>query len=428
MNILRKCLLVSLVAAAIGLSGCSDMGLGLRRGVSPVLDATAVQQAASNQAAIIDALSADAGYSPNGPVDYYEVAEAGFNYVDDQCSAYFDSIFFVDRGRNQLKSGLAAAGATTAAILGLTNASTMSLAIVASAFGFASTATDIAAGTYLYALPPATTQGLVVKLQTAYREGAAANRARINSRTAAYFAIQRYLSLCLPPTIEAEVAKQVNAAVAVGVPTNRGSLVSIETGSSLQIRRPAVFGPPPVTRRQVASVRVTNPNSPVTKGSVVPADVLLRSYVRQVQAALCVPREDRHDGEMNAATILAIKTYLGAMSIPPPAKINPIAPDLQPVLQKAIDQVQDCSAKGLANAFEVGAYGVAADSASVIKDVQDRINTKLRKNGSHTVIEETGVFDAKTRNAIEELRGLANMPPLNGEMSKDFEHFLFSNN
>ena len=175
-------------------------------------------------------------------------------------------------------------------------------------------------------------------------------------------------------------------------------------------------------------VRITNPETPVTKAPVIASDVVLRSYVRQVQAALCVPRDDRHDGELNATTILAVKTYLGAMSIPAPAKINPLAPDLQPVLQRAIDAVQDCGTKGFANAFEVGAYGVAADSASVIKDVQSRINVKLRKKGSATIIDETGVFDVKTRNAIEELRGLANMPPLNGEMSKEFEHFLFSNN
>ena len=240
--------------------------------------------------------------------------------------------------------------------------------------------------------------------------------------------MQRYLSLCLPPTIEAEVAKQVNAAIAVGVPTSRGSLVSVQTGSTLQVRRPVVVGPPPLTRRIVATVRPTSPTSTVTKGTSVSIDVALQSYVRQVQAALCVPREDRHDGELNATTILAIKTYLSAMSMTPPARIDPLSPGLQPALQKAIDDVQDCAAKGFANAFEVGAYGVASDPGSVIKDVQSRINAKLQKKGSHTVIEETGAFDAKTRNAIEELRGLANMPPLNGEMTKEFEHFLFSSN
>ncbi len=141
---------------SFGLVGCNE--LGLRRGPAPVLDATAVQTAASNQETIIQALADDAGVHGNPTDYYYRVAEAGFNFVDDQCQAYFDTIFFIDRERSQIKSGLAAAGATTAAILGVTNASTLSMSVVASAFGFASATTDIVAGTYLYSLPPSTTQ------------------------------------------------------------------------------------------------------------------------------------------------------------------------------------------------------------------------------------------------------------------------------
>jgi hypothetical protein len=225
-----------LAVAMLGTAGCSD--IGLRRGISPVLDANAVVAATSNQTTIINALIADAGQDPSQP-DFYKVAQAGFNYIDDQCNAYFDEMFFLDRGRSQVKSGLAAAGATTAAVLGLTNASTMSLSIVAAAFGFASNATDILAGTYLYALPPATTQGFVNRLQNAMRDSAAANAANINSRPAAYFAIQRYLSLCLPPTIEEEITRQIVSSTAVGVTAGRGSLVSVETGSSLPAR-PAI--------------------------------------------------------------------------------------------------------------------------------------------------------------------------------------------
>ena len=108
----------------ISLSGCADTSL--RTGISPVLDVASVQSAAANQATIVEALAADAGLAPGDPEYYYRAAEAGFNFVDDQCSAYFDYMFFFDRRRNELKSGLATAGATTGAILGLTNASTMS--------------------------------------------------------------------------------------------------------------------------------------------------------------------------------------------------------------------------------------------------------------------------------------------------------------
>jgi hypothetical protein len=205
-----------LFVLTFSLTGCAD--LGLRKGISPVLDASAVETAAMNQGAIIDALAREAGYPhPEDPstVNYYDVARAGFNYVDDQCRSYFDEMFFIDRGRSQVKSGLAAASATTAAILGVTNASTLTMSVVASAFGFASSATDIVSGTYLYALPPATTEGLVSRLQAKYRDDAAKAQGDINSRTEAYYRIQTYLALCLPPRIEAEIVNAVNGATIV---------------------------------------------------------------------------------------------------------------------------------------------------------------------------------------------------------------------
>lgn len=299
-----------LAVAMLATAGCSD--IGLRRGISPVLDANAVVAATNNQTTIINALIADAGQDPSQP-DYYKVAQAGFNYIDDQCNAYFDEMFFLDRGRSQVKSGLAAAGSTTVAILGLTNASALSLSIVATAFGFASNATDILAGTYLYALPPATTQGFVNRLQTAMRDSAAANAANINSRPAAYFAIQRYLSLCLPPTIEAEITKQIAASTAVGLPAGRGSLVSVEVGSSLPVR--------PASKIRVVEIR--NPTAPLRPPSgggkppltnpdgVNPVErSLSQKTIRDWQIGLCVTDADNNpirDGKLGGK-VGAIRT------------------------------------------------------------------------------------------------------------------------
>jgi hypothetical protein len=211
----------------LGLAGCA--GFDQRNGLDPVIDSTSVQTASYNKSVILDALARDVRVDPNDSGYYYKVTEAGFNYVDDQCTSYFVYLFHLDRGREQLKTGLTAASATTAAILGVTKASAPSLAIVAAAFGLASTGTDIVAGTYLYRLPPATTQGFVAKLQLAYRDGAAANRALINSPTSAYYHIQRYLSLCLPPTIEAEVTKQISSAGAIAVPSGTGAFFDVQS-------------------------------------------------------------------------------------------------------------------------------------------------------------------------------------------------------
>ena len=109
---------------------------------------------------------------------------AGFNYVDDQCTAYFDQLYFIDRERGQLKSGLAAASGTTAAILGVTNASTLTMSVVASAFGFASAATDILAGTYFTPFPPpprwvsSTTSRLPIAVQRLGRASTSIRRRR----------------------------------------------------------------------------------------------------------------------------------------------------------------------------------------------------------------------------------------------------------
>jgi hypothetical protein len=398
--------LLVLPIVTLGLTGCNE--LGLRKGPAPVLDAASVQAAAFNQRAIIDALAQDAGYNLHGNVNYYQVALAGFNYVDDQCGAYFDEIFFLDRGRNQIKSGLAAASATTAAILGVTNASTLSLAVVASAFGFASSATDILAGTYLYSLPPAVTQGFVNKLQTAFREGVAANPANINSPASAYYAIQRYLSLCLPPTIETEIANQINATTAVGVPTGPGSLVSLRTGSSPTPPRAPFVGPAPLRKEQVRSNIISSLRSPVTVTETQQGPTS-DSFIRQVKAALCVPEKD---SSLSPSTELAIKDYLRGMGLTIPAEIRPLDPNLQPELIKAINDVQNCKVQGFESPYEVGAFGVPADSRiDSITELQSRINDKLKANGSTTVVKQTGGFDTQTRDAIEELRVLRKLSP-----------------
>ena len=294
--------------AVLSLTGCNQ--LGLRTGPAPMLDVSAVKTASSNQTKIIDALAFDAsdnGVYSDAASHYYRIAEAGFNFVDDQCQSYFDQIFFIDRGRSQIKSGLAAAGATTAAILGVTNASTLSMSIVASAFGFASNATDIIAGTYLYSLPPATTQGLVTKLQAAYRDQAFQFRAEINTPTAAYHHIQNYLALCLPPRIEAEVINTVNAASVKVVEGNSGSTFSVRS-----------VGPATTPTPQITKVVATNPvpvptPPPQVRGALNPLELRLGlGFVTKAQNTLCVPASGVWDGP----TREAIQTFFAGFDGP----------------------------------------------------------------------------------------------------------------
>jgi hypothetical protein len=230
----------------------------------------------------------------------YDVAEAGFNYVDDRCMEYFSELFYLNRRREAAKSGLGAFGQTTNAILTATGASSLSMGIVAQAFGLASSLTDIAAGTYLYQLPPATTLSFVRKMQGAYRDAAFANRGHINSRATAYHLIQDYLSLCLPPVIEAELVKHV--ADAAATPVRGGSAANIEI-------RVASERVEPQTRREVVTViqrseeRVVKPVPPVRPSwakNAIESGLAARE-IGAFQRQLCVPESARIDDTTRAA-------------------------------------------------------------------------------------------------------------------------------
>jgi hypothetical protein len=245
---------IAALCVALTLSGCFEWEQ--RRGLDPVISAPAVELSTSNQIRILQALAADAEISLGSQGAWYEVTLAGFNFVDDECRTYFDGIFFLNRDKDTIKSELAAAGATTAAILGLTGASAKSIAIVAQAFGLGVVTTDVIAGTYLYQMPPSVAQGFVKEMQLAYRDGAASRQLLINSPSAAYHAIQDYLSLCLPPTIEAKIAEHVAGAKAVpDPPTGNGN-------TSFGI---TVASPRPATRADVRRMITGSVETPLVQ-------------------------------------------------------------------------------------------------------------------------------------------------------------------
>src|SRR5262245_8823945 len=250
------------VCLALNAAGCSSYAWQMRYGIDPILDPAAVEVASNNHVRILTALARDANLFPSTPGDWYPVAEAGFNYIDDQCRLYFNRLFFLNRERDQLKSGILATAATTAAILGVTGASTTSMTVVAQAFGLGAAATDLIAGTYLYNLPPATTQGFVKEMQLAYREGAALKRTEINPPTAAYHVIQSYLALCLPPTIEAKIGEHIATTRAFPDLPRAGALIGV-----------TLANPRPMTRASIRqAVGVASPahaTPPTSSGGTV---------------------------------------------------------------------------------------------------------------------------------------------------------------
>jgi hypothetical protein len=316
------------VCLALILAGCSSYAWEKRRGIDPVLDPSAVVAASNSHVLIMTAFARDANLFPSTPGNWYPIAEAGFNYIDDECRLYFNHLFFLNREREQLKTGIIATSAATAAILSVTGATITSMAVVAQAFGLGATATDLIAGTYLYRLPPATTQGFVREMQLAFREGAALRAAEIDTPTAAYHAIQNYLALCLPPTIEARITERIATTVAIPDPPIRRG------GASFGI---TLTGPPPLTRPEVRTMvrrssviegvrlplpdtRPKPPRPPPDDSSRPPRAcpdggpsnferTLTTAQIREVQLALCV-NPTGELGPKDSASRKALATYL----------------------------------------------------------------------------------------------------------------------
>jgi hypothetical protein len=298
-----------------GLLACTPYGWENRYGPDPIMDGVAVKHASENQLLILRALADDAQITFSSNTDWYQVAQAGFNYVDDECRLYFNGLFFLNRDREQIKAGLTAAGATTAAILGVTGASTASMAIVAQAFGLGASVTDVVAGTYLYQLPPASTLAFVKQLQLAYREGAAARNSSIRTSSwAAYYTIQEYLSLCLPPTIEARIAEHVATARAVPDPTSGGIGIT-------------VVSPPPISRAALRASIVSDVNAPLPASLQTPRipgknrfgpfeQSMSVSDIKTIQAALC-SKVDGDLGDVGSETRRNLRAYLVAIQQDP---------------------------------------------------------------------------------------------------------------
>ncbi|BAL76830.1 hypothetical protein [Bradyrhizobium cosmicum] len=320
----RTLSLLACTAATLLLADCKE--LDRNRGLNPVIQAGDVEIASQNQVRILNALAIDYNVSNSRSSYWYDVSVAGFNYVDDECRVYFNDLFFLNREKDEIKTGLAAAGATAAAIMGVTGASTKSIAIVAQAFGLGAISTDLVAGTFLYQVPPATALGFVKELQLAYRNGIADRKAMINSPSTSYHAIQDYLSLCLPPTIEAKIAEHVASARATPDPVTGA-------GPSFGLN---VVTVPQVTRADIKAAILANadtvlPNAkakqPAPKGPTVLTDAeaaMLTSEIKDLQAALCVPQDGNlgQKGSKTRNALLQALTLLKDPRLPPSAAIT----------------------------------------------------------------------------------------------------------
>ncbi|HWU63472.1 MAG TPA: hypothetical protein VN112_15745 [Ensifer sp.] len=212
--------LAGMISSIAMLAACSPASDGSvftqswnkRYGPSPTISANAAQESANAQTAIVEAFrsaSGDAG-------DYFGATLIGFNFVDEQCDAYLQALYVLDRERDSTKTGLNAVAQVTNAILGITPASKLTMGVVTQAFGLGGQFADDLLKGYLYGKSPAVISHVVDVLRDKYRTDTASAKSDINSSGVplAYAYIRGYLKLCLPSTISASIDNAAATATA----------------------------------------------------------------------------------------------------------------------------------------------------------------------------------------------------------------------
>jgi hypothetical protein len=139
------------------------------------------------------------------PASWYQVAQFGFNYVDEKCDLYMHDLFVLNREHDSSDSILKTISAASTAIIGVTLAATnakIPLLVVAQSFGLVEGVNDAAAKSYLFEQVPGLIADKVKQARIVYRDVVDKNQAAVNDETSAYRTIKDYLTLCLPQTIE----------------------------------------------------------------------------------------------------------------------------------------------------------------------------------------------------------------------------------
>jgi len=143
----------------------------------------------------------------SGDPTWTGIARAGWAFIDVKCADYLRELYSNKKRLSGLRKLSSSVGATTASVLGITSSAAQAIAITGAAFGLAGNLFDISGETFLTSLDYNTITQLVARTQLLYR--GLYEQAGIHSRVAAVSAIQGYLYICEPSSIEANVNSQV---------------------------------------------------------------------------------------------------------------------------------------------------------------------------------------------------------------------------
>jgi hypothetical protein len=308
------------------------------------------------QGQMVDALIAKADLTrqalADNPARWRDVTDAGLVEVDLLCDRYLAALFTFNREQRAGRQILTAAGAGTAAILGLTGAAGATVALVAASFGIAANVFDAGANSVLFTVSPTAVRAVAVRGRQAYLE--TIKWERVNSRPRMMMVVQGYLAQCTPAAIEANIDNAATGAPSVSNIGTALQAAALAAPSASVVQDPAVFiaspvtgpaKPPPIptvdqplnptkieatlirTKGEAAILQRALGTSP--DGNLGPAGLLApgptRLAIREYNTGLLRaggktgPASDVMDGDLTAySTLIARNTALGATSVKSP--------------------------------------------------------------------------------------------------------------
>lgn len=218
-------------------------------GVPPTLQQSSLVAEQNLQEMMVTSLIRKADLSREAlvadPSKWRVVADAGLFEVDVQCDRYLAALFAFNRDQRAGRQILTAAGAGTAAIMGITGAAGAAIAITAAAFGMAATVFDASTGSVLFTVSPVAVRAVANRGRQAFLEGI--KWEQVNSRPRMMMVVQGYLSQCTPAAIEANID---NAATGAPSVSNLGTALqaaALASPASSVVQDPVVFTASPTT-------------------------------------------------------------------------------------------------------------------------------------------------------------------------------------
>lgn len=204
--------LALLLAAALITSACASVQehVDAYKSNKPDLSETNVAAFVAGRENVVASLKTLSGTDPRQDGDDWRpVVDAGILYADVRCDRYMNALFWFARARESSSREIGFAGSASSAAMALLNASKDLIGLAPLGFTFLDQSINNIGRGLLFDLSPSIVRSLVEKQQTAYLKGL--NGAEFRTKSGALNAIQAYTAICLPPSIETEVSRAVEA-------------------------------------------------------------------------------------------------------------------------------------------------------------------------------------------------------------------------